>query len=513
MKNSLTILVFSLLLSCQSKKDYSPLSEPVSFLFDETQAPFYHGVASGDPLESSVIIWTRVTPENAEPEVAVEWQMALTDDFSEIVSSGASVTTPERDYTVKIDVEGLSSDQSYFYRFQSEGKFSPVGRTKTAAQNADELSFAVVSCSNYEWGYFTAYEHIANRQELDAVIHLGDYIYEYGPGKYGDTTIGRFNLPAKEIISLEDYRTRYSQYRLDKDLQEAHTKHPFITIWDDHEIANNSYKTGAQNHQEDEGSYENRSAAAVQAYYEWLPIRENVDHYRSFSYGNLVDLIMLDERLEGRTRPLDSLNDPALQDESRSILGVEQRDWLFDRLASSEAKWKIIGNQVIFSYLNWGYEPDFTINLDSWDGYPVEQKMIADFIKEETVGDVIFITGDTHSSWAFEVSVDPKKSYDQKSGEGAFAIEFGTTSINSSNSDERYDKQMVLEHEDKIINSPINPHLKYANLRDHGYLLLSLSDEKASADWFYVSTVREKDSEEFLGKSLFVNAGEAKLRE
>ncbi len=510
---TLTILLATVL-ACQPKKTYPPLQEPVAQLFDASLKPFYHGVASGDPLTNAVIIWTRVTPEEAIPQVEVTWEISTDESFGNVIQTGAFTTNPARDYTVKIDVSGLEADYQYYYRFAALGNTSPVGTTKTAPEGSTPVKFGVVSCSNYEFGYFNSYGALALEEDLDAVIHLGDYIYEYGPGDYGDTTLGRTNIPEKEIVTLSDYRTRYSLYRLDEDLRQAHGRYPFINIWDDHEVANDSYTTGAQNHQEDEeGDYQERKEAAVQAYYEWLPIRENAQHYRSFSFGELVDLIMLDERLEGRTKPLDSLSDPALNDESRSMLGQEQFEWLLDQLSSSEAQWKVIGNQVIFSYLNWGYEPSFTINLDSWDGYPAEQGRIADFIMSEAIENVVFVTGDTHSSWAFEVSVDPFESYDQATGEGAIAVEFGTTSINSANANERYDTDTVRMHEDRIVNSAINPHLKYANLRDHGYLLLSLSEEEATAEWRYVATLREKSTATKLGKTLAVEAGKTKLME
>ena len=207
----------------------------------------------------------------------------------------------------------------------------------TAAEETNQLNFAVVSCSNYEWGYFNAYGRIAEEENLSAVIHLGDYIYEYGTTSYGDTTIGRINIPTHEIISLQDYRDRYSLYRLDPDLIAAHKSHPFIVIWDDHEIANNSYVDGAQNHQDDEGSYEARKASARKAYYEWLPIRDTPNHYRDFKFGELADLFMLDERLAGRTKPADSLGDPSLLDENRTLLGQEQFGWLENNLKTSGA--------------------------------------------------------------------------------------------------------------------------------------------------------------------------------
>ncbi|MEO1256112.1 MAG: alkaline phosphatase D family protein, partial [Bacteroidota bacterium] len=360
-------------------------------------------VSSGDPLYNQVIIWTRVTPQDSLPSVDVIWEVSKDDTFDEIIKTGTVSTNPSKDYTVKIDVEGLDAGSRYYYRFHALGKSSMTGKTMTASKDASNLKFGVVSCSNYDWGYFNSYGALAT-EELNAIIHLGDYIYEYAPGSYGDSTLGRAPIPNREILSLQDYRTRYSQYRLDKDLIAAHANHPFINIWDDHEIANNSYKDGAQNHQADEGSYEERKRIARQVYYEWIPIRENEKHYRKFEFGNLADLVMLDERLEGRTEIADSLSDPTLMDSSRTMLGMEQREWLIENIKVSDAQWKIIGNQVIFSYLNWGHAT-FNINLDSWDGYPIEQQIIANTLKEEE--NVVFITGDTHTAWAFEVTNKP----------------------------------------------------------------------------------------------------------
>lgn len=512
---SAILLLTVVLISCESARQSE--SEPkaasgITQYFDSNLKPFYHGVASGDPLPDRVIIWTRVTPEEPGRNLEVKWEVAADDSFNEIVNSGQTTTGPEDDYTVKIDADNLIPNTSYFYRFKAMNALSPTGRTKTAPEEmADSLKFAVASCSNYEWGYFNAYRKIAEREDLDAVLHLGDYIYEYPVGGYGDTTIGRKHFPPHEIITLEDYRLRYSQYRLDPDLRAAHQNHPFITIWDDHEIANDSYMEGAQNHQPGEGDYNERKAAARKAYYEWLPVRTSHQLYRTFNYGNLAKLIMLDERLAGRTAPVDSVMDPAFESEERTILGEEQMEWFTDQLKSTEATWKVIGNQVIYSYLNWGHET-FNINLDSWDGYPAEQQKIANFIKQNEIENVIFVTGDTHSSWAFEVTVNPFSDYDPISGQGAFAVEFGTTSINSSNSNERFPTDSVLLHEKKIVNTPVNPHLKYANLRDHGYMVLSLFPDSARAQWYFVETLRESSASEELGMSVTVDKGSSKLK-
>lgn len=513
MRTEFYVFLVLMVVACSKRETVDYPSMPhngIADYFDSSLTPFYHGVASGDPLSDAVIIWTRVTPEDSLPQIEVRWMISESSDFSTIEHEGMEKTSPAQDYTVKVDVSGLEAGTQYFYRFIALGDTSIVGKTRTSPiSGIEEVRLGVVSCSNYEWGYFTAYKKLAEK-ELDAVLHLGDYIYEYGPGSYGDTTLNRLHYPKKEVITLADYRLRYSQYRLDPDLRLAHQNHAFITIWDDHEIANDSYVGGAQNHQEGEGDYNIRREAARKAYYEWLPVRASENLYRKFNYGELVDLIMLDERLAGRTAPADSLNDPTLSDSTHSMLGTEQLDWFNEQLTSSEATWKVIGNQVIYSYLDWGW-PGFNINLDSWDGYPLEQIKIANLIRDKSIKNVVFVTGDTHSSWAFEVSIDPFNDYDQRTGEGAFAVEFGTTSINSANSNERSPDDSVRAHEERIVNSPINPHLKFANLRDHGYLVLTLTQEEAKADWYYVESVIKKTDKEVLAKSISVQKGSTKL--
>ncbi len=481
--------------------------------FNKSQRPFYHGVASGDPLPDRVILWTRVTPDRSK-EITVKWEVAIEPTFKSLVQSGETTASPERDFTVKVDVKGLDPATYYFYRFQALGNYSVIGRTKTAPAGATrQVNLAVVSCSNYEAGYFNALKRIAQCNDIDAVLHLGDYIYEYGPGTYGDTSLGRIHLPPKEIVSLSDYRTRYAQYRLDQDFQQAHQFQPFITVWDDHEITNNAYIEGAQNHQADqEGAYQTRKSAAKQAYYEWLPIRETKDRlYRHFAYGDLVDLIMLDERLAGRTAPVDSLSDPNYLNDQRTMLGKEQKDWFFDKLRSSTATWKVIGNQVLFSDLQFDQIfPDRPRNLDAWDGYPYEKRSIIDFIQSGNFKNIIFVTGDTHCSWAFEVPAS-LEAYKKAPDQGGIAVEFGTTSVSSANYDEYTSTDTVLMTQKLYQNPVYNPHLKYVNLKEHGYLLLSLTKDQAIAKWYYVPTVKNPVNKEMLGKELIVKNGESKL--
>lgn len=454
--------------SCQSEHS----------LFEED--PFQHGVASGDPLQDAVIIWTRITPQDPAATYGVRWKMGNDSAFTTVVAEGIDTTSADRDFTVKVDVQGLQPHTYYYYQFEIDGYASPIGRTKTASDSLQSLRFAVISCSNYEAGYFNAYAALATETPIDAVLHLGDYIYEYGVGTYGDSSLAdRKHEPTHEIVSLGDYRTRYAQYRRDAQLQRAHAQHPFINIWDDHEIANNAHVTGAQNHDASEGEYEARKAAARQAFYEWLPIREQPTHYRQFQYGQLTNLLMLDERLAGRTEQAE--NGPADEPE-RSMLGAEQLAWLKASLSASEARWQLLGSQVIFS--RWNITPlsgpDRPYNMDAWDGYPVERQSIIDFWKADTIRDVVIVSGDSHAAWAFEVT-DGSGTYDPRLSAGTVAVEFGTTSISSGNLDSYYPADTVAAMEQNL--RRLNRHLKHVNLSEHGYLLLDMNQTEVRATY------------------------------
>ncbi len=333
------------------------------------QASFSHGIASGDPSHSAVILWTRVTP-SSEGDVKVSWEVATDSGFTDLVTNGEMVTTAERDYTVKVDAIGLDSGTAYYYRFTSGEITSEVGMTRTLSEGAvDSVKLAVMSCANFPAGYFNTYELAAQQDELDAVIHLGDYIYEYARGEYASENAAELDrevLPEGELFLLSDYRTRYGQYRGDASLQKLHAKVPFITVWDDHEVANDTWSDGAENHNEGEGSFDDRKAAALQAYFEWLPIRpwsegNNEEIYRSFSFGDLVDLHMMDTRVLARNKPLDYADyiDPATQgidsarfmadvtSTERTMLGQEQLQWLQQSLLTATGKWQVLGQQVL----------------------------------------------------------------------------------------------------------------------------------------------------------------------
>lgn len=501
-----------------------------SLSFDPLLKPFYHGIASGDPLQDRVIIWTRVTPEK-NGTIQGTWTVATDTGMVAVVSSGEFTTDSTRDYTVKIDVTGLKPNTTYYYMFSALGANSLRGRTKTAAvaDDAEHLRFAVVSCSNYEAGYFNAYARIANRNDIDAVIHLGDYFYEYESGRYGDTTLNTRRHQDFETVRLNQYRLRYSLYRLDKDLRHIHQQHPFITVWDDHESANDAYKDGAENHNDStEGDWTSRKSFSRKAYYEWLPVREGVEStiYRRLNYGNLAEWIMIDTRLEGREKQIESITDPALYSPTRTLLGEKQLKWFQDALKTSTAKWKLIGNQVIFAEFHVGWialaDPRFGTSaqveglfLDIWDGYPAERLKIINFIRENKIDNVVFTTGDFHSAFAYDIAdtvsnpaafYAPVKNYDPKTGKGSVAVEFVTPSITSANFDENLDPQTSALVE-SLINKPLplvntvaNPHMKYVDLDRHGYFILDVKSDSVQANYYYVdrldsiSTVEKFDA-------------------
>lgn len=483
---------------------------------DPLLRPFYHGVASGDPLSDRLIIWTRVTPDSAAA-VQVQWRLSTDTLMSDTVAMGVFATDSTRDYTVKVDVTGLNSNTTYYYMFTAMNANSLVGRTKTAptANQASHLKFGVVSCSNFEAGYFNAYGRIGDYNDLDAVIHLGDYIYEYPAGSYGDSLVQSSGLRSHdsiETISLDQYRARYSLYRLDEDLRRAHQQHPFINIWDDHESANDSWEGGAENHDANEGSWTQRKNVSKQAYFEWIPIRDNSTDtiYRKLNYGNLVDLIMLDTRLEGRDSQINDVTNPLLYASNRTMLGAKQRNWFFNALSSSNAKWKIVGNQVIFSEFHVGWAAQApaspaqteSIFLDIWDGYPIERLNIINYLETNNIDNVVFLTGDFHSTFAFDVADSvtnpgafyaPTPNYNPQTGAGSVAVEFATPSISSANFDENTDATTSATLEFQI-NRPLptttanipNPHLKFVDLDQHGYYLLDIKNDSVQANWFYV---------------------------
>lgn len=504
-------------------------------------AHFTHGVASGDPLQDRVILWTRVLPGSGLAQtIAVQWEVAADEGFEQIVAQGQSSTGPERDYTVKVDATGLLAGSQYFYRFIAQGEHSPVGHSRTLpAIGVEALQLAVLSCSNFPQGYFNVYRAVAER-DYDVVVHLGDYIYEYALGGYANPLMagkGRDVRPEHEIVSLEDYRMRYGLYRSDADLQAVHQAHPFICVWDDHEITNNTWKTGAENHNAGEGEFASRRRAAIQAFYEWLPIRESssVEEgiiYRSFDFGDLASLIMLDTRLVGRDEQLshdmgiDTLRSE-LAKEQRSIMGSVQERWFDDELRKSKEsgiRWQVIGQQLLMGKL---FPPQFAdevfdpaqresilggrygmlrtrgrqglpLNLDAWDGYPTNRERVLQSIRANASNAVV-LAGDTHSSWAFDL-------HDEAGN--AVAVEFGTPSVTSPG----FENFLPLpDQQVEEATLAASPELKYMKANGRGWIDLHINTEKTTATWQFVSTILATEFAVSAGATLETFAGQHRI--
>lgn len=451
-------------------------------------APFYHGVASGDPLEDRVVIWTRVTPEGIEEEIGGTWRMALDTAMTDVVTSGDFTTTIDEDFTVKIDADGLSPNTCYYYDFETNGAYSVRGRTKTLpVGDVDHLRFAVVSCSNYEHGYFNAYKHLAERNDIDAVLHLGDYIYEYEVGGFSAFLEDRQNEPVNEILTIEDYRTRHSHYKLDPDLMRVHQQHPFITIWDDHEFANNAWFGGAQNHQDWEGDWFERKLNAWQSYFEWMPVRDQPDYMvrKTFEFGTLAKIYFLDTRIEARDEQL-LPGAPDLDSPDRTLLGDAQKAWLSDEMAESDAQWNIFAQQVMMAPLEaLGLE----LNTDQWDGYQADRDWMYNKVIENSLSNFIVLTGDIHTAWANNLPTD---NYNEDAQIGSMGIEFVCTSVTSA--------ALPFDISDALIQL-FNPHVQYSDLTEKGYMMLDITTEGIQADWMYVNTVETSTYGEIIGAS------------
>jgi alkaline phosphatase D len=489
-----------------------PFSTRAQNLVSSSSRRFMHGVASGDPLTDRVMLWTRVTETSGTPDV--HWTVARDAAFAAIVARGTVRTADARDFTVKVDAAGLDPATTYYYRFEIGSERSPIGRTRTLpSEAAERLRLGVVSCSNYPYGFFNVYARLAARADLDAVLHLGDYIYEFENGRYGDgSKLGRLPRPTGEIVTLDDYRARYATYRSDPDLQEAHRQHPFITVWDDHELANNAWRDGAANHQPaTEGDWRTRRAAAWRAYLEWMPVRENPDFaprlHRTFRFGGLADLVMLDarSRRDLQVAP-DDLTGTA--DPRRTMLGAAQEAWLTDQLRESqraETPWRLVGQQVMFARMT--PQGQKVRNADSWDGYQGARERVLDLLEQERIKDLIILTGDVHSSWAMDVPRSAWDGYRSQTGEGSLAVEVTTPAISSppifAADNQGRERAAALR--------VMLPHLKFMDGEHRGYVLLDVTRERAQADYFFVPTVQERTAEEVHVTALVTQRGSSHL--
>ena len=511
---------------------------------------FNHGVASGDPLQDQLIIWTRLSPtgglSRGRFKVQVGFEVATDPGFSDVVRSGTTLTDNSRDYTVKVDLVGLQPATDYYYRFIVQSLVSPVGRGRTLPTgNVSQVKLAVMSCSNYPAGYFNVYEDASLIPELDAVCHLGDYIYEYGPGGYATqmaSQIGRDFIPGNdlEIITLRQYRTRYRQYRTDLGLQNLHASAPFICVWDDHEVANDAWREGAENHNPGEGEFSRRKQAAIRAYYEWMPIRPPGAQlaseiiYRKFDFGDLVSLHMLDTRIIGRDEQLDyadyidnnGIFDAArftadVTNSDRTLLGLDQLSWLLTGLTTSNATWQVLGQQVLMGRMNIPVEllaglanpsadllvliaelasikariqagdPTVTAqerarvenvapyNLDAWDGYFFEREAIFETVATADKN-LIALAGDTHNAWA----------NDLRSLTGVpIGVEFATASVSSPGLGEILGITPPLAPQAEGAITLLIDDLRYANITDRGYMIVTFTPTEATAEWTFVDNI------------------------
>jgi alkaline phosphatase D len=373
------------------------------------------------------------------------------------------------------------------------------------------VRLALCSGSDIALGYFNAYALIARRADLDAVLHLGDYLYEYADGSFGDgVRLGRKPQPGREIVRLADYRTRHAQYKSDPDLQELHRQHPFISIWNDHEIAEGAWRGGARNHQPDEGPWAARWQNALRAYLEWMPIREvAMDRparaYRRFRFGSLVELMMLETRLQ-RDRALSDPGDrSALRDPARSMLGAQQEEWLLDLLSRSKAAgiaWRLVGQQTLFGQLRG--EQGGIRSADAWDGYPISRERILDHLEQGGIDDTVVVGGDLHGSWALDLSRDPfsPEVYDSASGRGSLAVEFLTPGVTApalrDSGEAARAAARTLER---------NPHVKWVDLSARGYALLDIDRERVQCEWYHLDSVTEPRPGEHLARAFLTRRG------
>ena len=488
MQNTILIILFSFITSIFFAQNSDTREK-----LDADLYPFYHGVASGDPLSDAVILWTRFTDDTLTADsVKVDWRIATDTNMTNIVNSGSGYTNETIDWTFKVDAMGLQPNTYYFYDFKAQNRHSIIGRTKTAPTgDIDSVRFAVVSCSNWQHGYFHAYRHLKMRNDFDVILHLGDYIYEYDEDNFTADMSDRVHEPTHENLTLEDYRLRYSQYHLDNDLRDLHQQFPFILIWDDHESANDSYKDGAQNHTpSSEGPWSDRKNGCTQAYHEWLPIRSpdmanTLKIYRKFQWGDLIDLHMLDTRIIARTEQSNNYSDP-----TKELLGATQFNWLTSNLKNSTARWNILGNQVMISPLK---AFGVTVNKDQWDGYTYERNKLYDSIVTNNIDNLVVLTGDIHTSWVNDI---PLSGYDASGCQNSLGVEFVVTSVTSTS--------FNLPVSTSIIKFS-NPHIQYVDITKRGYMILDVSKTKIQGDYYYMNDVENPAIGEYFGDAYYVN--------
>ncbi|KAJ4391262.1 hypothetical protein N0V93_004879 [Gnomoniopsis smithogilvyi] len=533
--------------------------------WDPADLNFTHGVASGDPFPESVILWTRISPTSdndqsnvtvsgyvplynhetqqyvsvSKAPVCVDYVVASDEDLISVVDSGTVYTSSDVDYTVKVEANNLEPYTTYYYQFtvcDSSNK-SPIGRTKTTPAADDDVTnigIAVYSCSNYPFGFFNAYGNPVRKDSVDYVVHLGDYIYEYANGEYGwGQSIGRVPLPDRQIYTLYDYRKRLATYRTDLDLVANHQQFPWIPVWDDHEVADNTYRDGSSELNNTEDSFvrdggvsvDQRKMNAVRAYFEWMPIRQvemddNLRIWRSFQLGNLADLIMLDTRQYDRSITdlywnTDYVHDIS-NDAGRSMMGSRQENWFYNQLSESSSRgatWRIVGSQTVFSRINeslaLGDENPF--DYDAWDGYQANRNRTFNHLYSQGIGNNIFLAGDSHASWVSDLVWLGEKDYSPETGNGSIGVEFAGSAVTSPCP---YGANISLDTANSYSTwlQNANQELQWQDLYYRGYYELQISPERVLANFFGMPTVVSRNGWEIPIANFTVEAGANKLQ-
>ena len=451
---------------------------------------FRHGVASADPLPDGVLLWTRCTTAGSGP-VAVDWWVSRTPErgLADVVASGTAEASAAADFTVHVDVRGLEPATPYWYGFTTCDASSPVGRTQTAPAPDASLTpvrLGLTSCAYWSCGFFNVYANLAAR-DLDLVVHVGDYLYENDFVSRRRSAV-RAHRPSGALVTLADYRARYAQYRTDPDLQALHARHPVVAAWDDHEFAGGAWRGGASDHRLRHGSWEARRTAAMQAYFEWIPVRRTGPESvcRTIGLGPLGDLVMLDTREVGRDRPATDARRPVWRvgATDRSLLGEDQWRWLEAEVSASKARWLLVGNQVMMAplrFLNVG--GGVGVNPGQWDGYPAERDRLYDMLRRTGwPSNVAVLSGDLHSSWAAELPVggefvSPSVTSDSFAGTVLPGVP-GASALA---------RRWFLSQ---------NRHLRLADLDRHGYVAVDVAEERIQADWWHVATIARRDPKE-----------------
>ncbi|MES2475485.1 MAG: alkaline phosphatase D family protein [Verrucomicrobiota bacterium] len=475
--------------------------------------PFSLGIACGDPTPTGIVLWTRLAPDPLAPgggmpqrPVEVSFQIAKDEAMSRVVASGTATAGPQWAHSVHVEVEGLQPDSWYWYQFKFRGEVSPKGRARTLPLPSvmpEKLRFAFASCQNYQFGYYTAFDHLA-QESPDLVVHLGDYIYESGSRKEGMSIRSH---QSGACMTLDDYRVRYALYKSDPLLQRAHEVAPWIVTWDDHEFANNCNGI-IPGKPMVAREFLSRRAAAYQAYFEHMPLRRaslpsgpDLLLYRDFNFGKLASFQVLDTRQYRSVQVGGEKVLPqgkAALSSKRSILGETQKKWLFDSLSTSPCSWNVLAQQVMFARVDMTRGEEKGYNMDKWAGYENDRRQLIRHLQQNKIANPVVITGDIHSNWASEIpnDFDGAKATD-------VAVELVGTSISSSG-----DGQDKPKRNSWLFNE--NPHVKFHN-NERGYVMCEVTPTLWRADFRTVEYITRAGAPRQTRASYVVEAGAPKL--